>query len=574
MKRKKSDDGFAPKRTSNALSADVYSKRKQYRRKRKTTAFAIVFSSVIAAAVIALLIVSFMKIGVVANINLEAGDALPEPSAFFEDKEVNAAFVTKRMPDTSLPGKYKLRVRNGILIYDVTLTVEDTVAPTAKVIPVSIRRGERTVDASEFVRDVEDKTQVDVTLSEPIDYSQNGDRAVTVILKDAGGNETEYTSRLTIYPPEIVPTYTIEAGSLGYDIKNFLKEGTEPGEGDCIEDEFKSVPLNTVAENKIRIIYGGVTYTVTLNVEDTQAPAAYIINRSTYLGVEIPADSFVKKIYDQTTVKITYKETPDFGKEGKQIVTIVLRDEGGNKKSYDVTLTVDKDKTPPVITAANRTVYIGDNIRFSEGVTAIDANDGEVKFKVNADGFDKTKPGRYPITFTAKDKAGNKAERTVWFTLKEKQSDTVSQYVIDSAFEKLYNGIIDNGMTEKQKIQAIYDYERENIAYNGTSDKTDWQQEAYRGITDKQGDAFTFYAVARKLLTMAKIENEGVRRKDAQSSHYWNKIKYDGKWYHFDACPHYKDFPLDSVMLTEDEIKAYSQKTNGYYYEYETIKGD
>lgn len=574
MKRNKSNDDFAPKRTSNVLSADVYSKRRQYRRKRKTTAFAIIFSAVIAATVIALLIVSFMKIGVVANVTLEAGDAFPEPTAFFEDKDVKAAFVTKRMPDTSIPGKYKLRVRNGILIYDVTLTVEDTVAPTAKVIPVSIRKGERTVDASEFVRDVDDKTQVDVTLSQPIDYSVNGDRDVTVILRDAGGNETEYKSRLTIYPPEIVPSYTIEAGSLGYDIKNFLKEGTEVGDGDCIAEEFRSVPLNKVAENKIQIIYGGVTYTVTLNVEDTQAPAAYIINRSTYLGVEIPADNFVKKIYDQTNVKITYKEAPDFGKEGKQIITIVLRDEGGNKKSYDVTLTVMEDKTPPVITAKNRTVYIGDNIRFSEGVTAVDGNDGEIAFKVDAKNFDKTKEGRYPITFTAKDKAGNKAAKTVWFTLRKKESKTVSQYVIDSAFEKLYKKIIDNGMTEKQKIQAIYDYERENIAYNGTSDKTDWQQAAYRGITDNAGDAFTFYAVSRKLLTMAGIENEGVQRKGGQSSHYWNRIKYDGNWYHFDACPHYKDFPLDSVMLTEDEIKAYSQKTNGYYYEYETIKGD
>ena len=33
-------------------------------------------------------------------------------------------------------------------------------------------------------------------------------------------------------------------------------------------------------------------------------------------------------------------------------------------------------------------------------------------------------------------------------------------------------------------------------------------------------------------------------------------------------------FEYNAAMLTEDEIKAYSQKTNGYYYEYETIKGD
>lgn len=574
MKRKKKQDDFADRKTSNALSADVYSKRKQYRRKRRTTAFAIIFSSVIAVVIIALLIISFMKIGVNGSLTIEAGEELPQPTAFFESEDVKASFISKKLPDTSAPGKYKLKVRNGILIYDVTLNIEDTVPPKAKAIPVVMRKGEKTVEAADFVRDVEDKTKVDISFKEPIDYSVNGDREVTVILKDAGGNEARYTSRLTIYLPEIIPSYTIEAGSLGYDIKDFLKDDAEIGEDDCIVEEYRSVPLDKVAENEIKINYGGFVYTVNLCVEDTKAPAAYMINQSTYLGVEIPADKFVKKVYDNSSVKISYAKEPNFSQEGRQIVTVTLKDEGGNTTSYDVTLTVMHDNMPPVITAQNRTVYIGDNIRFSDGVTAVDANDGEVEFKVDASKFDRTKIGSYPVTFTAKDKSGNEATKTVWFTLIEKKSETTSQYIIDLEFNKLYGEIIDNSMTEKQKIRAIYDYVRENIAYNGTSDKTDWQQEAYRGIRDKQGDAFTFYSISRKLLTMAGVENEGVKRKGGQSSHYWNRIKYDGKWYHFDTCPHYKDFPLDSFMLTDSEIKAYSEKTNGYYYEYEIIKGE
>lgn len=574
MKNKHNKDDFSAQKTSNALSPDIYSKRKQYRRKRRTTAVTIVVLAVFVVAITAALIVSFMKIGVNASVTIEAGDAIPDASAFFEDESVNAAFVTKNLPDSASPGSYRLKVRNGILLYDVTLNINDTVPPTAKTIPVAIRKGEKTVAASDFVRDIDDKTKVEVSFKEPIDYSLNGDRNVCVILTDAGGNETEYTSRLTIYPPEIVSSYTIEAGSLGYSIENFLKDDAVIGEADCIEEEYRDIPLNAVSENKIKILYDGYEYTVTLNIEDTKAPAAYMLNASTYLGVEIPADKFVKKIYDETSVKISYKKTPDFSKEGNQIVTIVLKDEGGNKTKYDVTLTVMEDKTPPVISAQNRVVYIGDNIRFTDGVTAIDKNDGEVKIKVDIANFDKTKAGTYPITFTAKDKAGNKATKTVYFTLTEKKSETVSQYMIDTAFDKLYNEIIDDSMTSKQKMRAIYDYIRENIAYNGTSDKSDWEQEAYRGITDKQGDSFTFYAVSRKLLTLAGIKNEGVQRKSTQSSHYWNRVKYDGKWYHFDTCPHYKDYPIDSFMLTDDEIKAYSEKTNGYYYEYETIKGE
>ena len=81
MKRKKQNDDFAPERTSNALSADVYLKRKQYKRKRKTTAAAVIIASVLAAAIITLLIVSFMKIGVIPELTVEAGEAAPEPSA-------------------------------------------------------------------------------------------------------------------------------------------------------------------------------------------------------------------------------------------------------------------------------------------------------------------------------------------------------------------------------------------------------------------------------------------------------------------------------------------------------------
>ncbi len=573
MKKKDRNDNFRQK-TSNALSPDIYSKRNRYRRKRRTTAIIITVSAVFAVILTAVLVVGFMKIGVNASLTIEAGDAIPDAAAFFEDESVNAAFVTKNLPDSSLPGKYRLKVRNGILFYDVTLNIEDTVSPTAKTVPVVIRKGEKTVSASDFVRDITDKTKVTVAFKEPIDYSLNGDRNVCVVLTDAGGNETEYESRLTIYPPEIVSSYTVEAGSNGYSIENFLKEDAVISEADCIEEEYREIPLNSVSENKIKILYDGYEYTVTLNVEDTKAPAAYMLNASTYLGVEIPADKFVKKIYDETSVKISYKKTPDFSKEGKQIVTIVLKDEGGNKTKYDVTLTVMQDNTPPVISAQNKTVYIGDNIRFTDGVTATDNNDGEVKVSVDIGDFDKTKVGTYPITFTAKDKARNKSSKTVTFTLKEKSSETVSLYMIDTAFDKLYTEIIDDSMTEKQKMRAIYDYIRQNIAYNGTSDKSDWEQEAYRGITDKQGDSFTFYAVSRKLLTLAGIKNEGVQRKSTQSSHYWNKVKYDGKWYHFDTCPHYKDYPIDSFMLTEDEIKAYSEKTNGYYYEYEKIKGE
>ena len=106
---------------------------------------------------------------------------------------------------------------------------------------------------------------------------------------------------------------------------------------------------------------------------------------------------------------------------------------------------------------------------------------------------------------------------------------------------------------------------RENISYTGTSGKSDWEQEAYRGLRSRSGDSFSFYSISRKLLTMAGIENTPVERINSDSSHYWNMIFIDGVRYHFDACPHYKDFPIESYMLTDKEAAEYSEKTGGYY---------
>ena len=571
MKKKKSDSILSKSRQSNALSPDIYSKKREYKRKRHFKAYLIVILSVLTLTVAAFLIVSFMKIGVIDNITLEAGEEPVKAIDYFENKNVNAEFIGKSEIDTTVPGMYKLTVRNGILFYNVTLTVQDTVAPTAKTKNVKIRQGEKTVSADSFVKSIKDKTDVTATFKEPIDYSVPGDKAVTVVLTDLGGNQTEYTSKLTIYPDEVLASHTVEAGDGAVDISDFFKEGTSLSEDDKIITDIEKIDFHTVETHEIEIDYNSNVYTVILKVDDTIPPAGYIINRSTYKGVPIEASSFIRTFYDETNVTVRYGEEPDFKTVGAKVITIILTDEGSNTKSYNVTLTVMEDITGPYINAVNRTVYIGDNVRFSEGVTAIDDNDGEVEFEIDSSSFDGEQVGSYPIIFTAKDKAGNESKKTVYFAVRQKRSWRMGQYTIDTAFNNLYNEIVSGNMTQNQILRAIYDYIRENIAYNGTSDKSDYEQEAYRGITNKVGDSFTYYSVARKLLTMAGIENKGAQRINSDSNHYWNLVKKDGKWYHFDTCPHYKDFPLDSFMLTDEEAEVYSQKTNGYY-EYEAFE--
>lgn len=570
--KKENKSNYGLEKQSNALSADSRQKRRRYRRNRKIKKATILTGSLLTVILATILIVTFMNVGIIKEITVEAGSEAVNASEFFENSEnIHPEFFMCEEADMHTPGVYKLRVRNGLLIYNVRLNVVDTVPPKGKVKSVTMKVGDTLATPDAFVKSVTDETKVTVGFKGNVNFTQLGDSPITVVLTDAGGNEKEYTTRLTIFPENINSSLTVEAGTESISVADFLTDDAEAGENDKILTDEEEIKLNQVGKTSLEILLNDVVYTVTLKVKDTIAPKAYIINKETYQGKEIPASDFVRTIFDETQVTVSYKKDPDFKKVGAQTVTLVLQDEGNNTTEYKATLYVNKDTIAPTIKADNRTVYIGDNIKFTQYVTAEDNNDDEVKITVDPGDFDKTKPGRYPITFTATDNAGNSRTKTVYFTLKEKSEPTVSQAVIDSAFDELYNELINDDMGNKEKMRVIYDYIRENIEYTGTSDKRDWEQEAYRGITTKGGDSFTYYSVARKLLTMIGVTNKGAQRINGQTLHYWNLVKYNGKWYHIDACPHYKDYPLDSFMLTDNEVKKYSKKTNGYY-DYEAFE--
>lgn len=550
---------------SNALTPDSQIKRQEYRKQRKQKASLIISAFAVMLIVAAVLIFSFMSVGVVRSLTIEAGDDMVSAGDFFK-KETRAFFVGEKLPDTSKPGKYDLTVRNGIMRHSVTLCVQDTQPPLAVPKHIRMKKGEKILSASSFVKNINDKTEVTAEFETPIDYNRLGDSDVTVILRDLGNNETRYETKLTVYPEEIIPEVTVEAGYSELSVRNFLEENAPEYDGDTIVSELGEDFIHKIGSSYIEIMYCSVVYTVKLTVEDTVSPVGYIANQVTYKGKPLEADSFISQVNDETPVKISYIKKPDFDSVGMSVVEILLKDSGNNETKYKALLTVQNDTGKPVIEAENRTVYVGDNIRFSEGVKAFDDCDGELCVKVNIGDFDKKTPGAYPITFSATDKAGNTAEKTVIFTLKTKFAYQYTREVMDALFGSVYSKLeINEAMSEKEKVKKIYDYVRENISYNGTSEKSDWEQEAYRGLRSKSGDSFTFYSISRKLLTMAGIENTPAERINSDSSHYWNMITVDGIKYHFDTCPHYKDFPIESYMLTDKEALEYSEKTGGYY---------
>lgn len=76
----------------------------------------------------------------------------------------------------------------------------------------------------------------------------------------------------------------------------------------------------------------------------------------------------------------------------------------------------------PTIKAEDKVVVVGDKFDPMAGVTAKDAEDGDLtdKIEITKNTVDLTKAGTYEITYEVKDKEGNKATKTITVTVKEK----------------------------------------------------------------------------------------------------------------------------------------------------------
>lgn len=102
---------------------------------------------------------------------------------------------------------------------------------------------------------------------------------------------------------------------------------------------------------------------------DTQPPEGTALDQTAIPNTQVDAASFVSNIQDATAVAVSYKERPDFSREGHQQVILVLKDAGGNKTELTANLTLEKDTVPPLI-EGTEDLYIltGTNVRITAGI--------------------------------------------------------------------------------------------------------------------------------------------------------------------------------------------------------------
>lgn len=192
-------------------------------------------------------------------------------------------------------------------------------------------------------------------------------------------------------------------------------------------------------------------------------------------------------------------------------------------------------------------------------VSAMDDRDGKVRVKADTSRINWGKTGTYKIYFSAKDKAGNVGKS--WAKVR-----VIVPGTAESIADQVLRSVIRNGWSDEKKARAIYRYVRGRCSYVNNAPHKDWRTTAVRGIRYQSGDCYTYYAVARLLLTRAGIPNVMINRYPTPRGmrHFWNLAYVRGGWYHFDTTPRHRN--ENFCLWTDAQLFAYS---SGYTFQFD-----
>ncbi len=144
--------------------------------------------------------------------------------------------------------------------------------------------------------------------------------------------------------------------------------------------------------------------------------------------------------------------------------------------------------------------------------------------------------GKVTFLIKVKDSAGNVASKTFVVTVSDKALDAKADAVLAQ--------IVMPGMTEFDKARAIHDWLVRNVAYDkagvqsGNVPSTSFTAE---GLFDTRVAVCDGYSKAflilceRAGLDAVRVTGTATNTSGVTSSHAWNQVKIDGKWYNVDV---------------------------------------
>lgn len=460
--------------------------------------------------------------------------------------------------DLNTPGEYPIQIQHEDHVYETKLVVVDDTPPIVQFQNLLVPFGEQ-VTAEDFVVYASDNTELTYLLEGNINPQSSDVQHVTVRITDQGGNYIQ--ENLTIRFVSIKSGITVEAGSENrLTVNDFLVEGTE--KDFVLQTQLGSLRFNHVGNIPVYFLYRGESMSTFITVVDTIKPYGEAQEGLTFLGTEISASQLVKNIKDATDVRVSYVTRPNLNKAGVQSVTVRLTDEGGNTYDVESSLRIMQDEEPPKLHGVSDFSYYPGERNFLYGVSASDNIDPNPTITVDRSKVDETTRGTYPVTYTARDKAGNESSKTINVTVQLKTpyepKRSTGNAQLDALADSILSRIIDGDMTPYQQAYAIQRWIHRSFVYRAQPNRTNLVAGAITGLSKRTGDCYIFSFTNQAMLTRAGISNYGLT--SDTGSHAWTMARIGGRAIVSDPIWGYFDVPMSMVRAKQDE------RGNDYYH--------
>ena len=420
--------------------------------------------------------------------------------------------------DLGKVGTTELILSHGSKVEKVTLTVEDTTAPTATFVEKMVQFVDYVPNAQDFVKEAFDLSDIKYYFTqEPQVSGEYEEVPVEVVVEDAYGNKTVGSSVLSYV--WIKEAFALEYGQtltkedLMY---NAEKDGHLVNQEDI--DAINASPLGTYT-----VVSSTATRTLecVVTVQDTTGPELAVKDVQIYLNGYAYLDHFLDSVTDVSGVKDVRLVTElKMDVLGEQKVIIEAEDIYGNITQAEASLFVTTDTRPPVIKGmTNMTVAKHSKPDFLKGVTATDDRDGKCIVKVNTSNLNMGKAGTYYITYTARDKSGNLATARRKVTVEHDQEDT------RALVKSIAAGLSSNP-------ESLRDYVRSRIGYSSNWGGSD---PVWYGFNNRSGNCYVHALCLQALFNEKGISSKLIWVTD--KSHYWLLVNIGGTWKHIDPTP-------------------------------------
>lgn len=183
---------------------------------------------------------------------LEAGDKLVAADKLLKDGQTGAKYVSGDDVDITKVGQYKLKVKNGLFTYTITLEIKDTVAPVVATKDVVTIFKDAELLPEDFIESISDKTGTKVTFETDISSDAFGYFDVKLVVTDDGENAVQATSKLHVVDDNIVGKIDIEAGQ-NISADDFFVDSSKIDEEYTLGPSVTSLDVNTLGQTEFSI---------------------------------------------------------------------------------------------------------------------------------------------------------------------------------------------------------------------------------------------------------------------------------------------------------------------------------